>query len=154
MRANISKTIDAVLDGIEAELMTTGRHVIRTATIKTRAQGYHPSGYRTSDDDINYLADNGMAQVIQSRLFSRGYRSIRTGLFINIDTCTNIEYLRIILNNAEQTAEEKAKVAARLKILLDGQSGMKFDPETMDFLGWQEKPTEESFVADLEADAI
>ena len=95
-----------------------------------------------------------MAQVIQSRLFSRGYRSIRTGLFINIDTCTNIEYLRIILNNAEQTAEDKAKVAARLKTLLDGQSGMKFDPETMDFLGWQEKPTEESFMMDLEADAI
>lgn len=107
-----------------------------------------PSG----NDETKRLADIGLGQVIQQRLYNAGYRSIRLSLFVNLDRCVDIEYLSELLRSADIAVEEKEKVRTRIRELrnsrLDGQ--LRFDEDLQVIV----PINEDEFMEWLLADAI
>ncbi len=155
MRANISIIVDLVIDGIEREMEENKKFFIRTQTIKRRVSAWFHHGLTADDEDINYLARIGLEQVIQSRLYYRDYRSVRSGFFVCVSTCDNEQILNVILDSALENAESKQKVVARLaelKAKKTGQTEMTFSGS--DFSGYVVPKNESEFMRDIAAYAI
>ncbi|MBR3320750.1 MAG: hypothetical protein IKG04_02270 [Exiguobacterium sp.] len=150
-KSRISKIVDLVIDGIEIQLMESNKHVIRIETVKNRAMEYIE--FDAKNDDTVQCVKIGFDQIVHIRLHDYGYRSVRTGMFINLDDCDNIKRLKELFDSADTSVADKQKVMMRIKKKLDGQMVMQFDEEghCTDYI---ETMTEEEFVADLEADAI
>lgn len=135
---------------IEALHESTGRHLIRTETIKEAVRERIDIGGVNEESD--YLIDVGIGQVVQSVLYSKGYRSVQTGYFVNLDKCENPFYLTNLLNNAE--VEEKAKIGIKQRIdairhtYCDGQYRFDANGDLIQPL------TEEEFNEMLRRDAI
>lgn len=145
--------VGTVIDRLTEELEASGRHAIKTATIRARCASY--IDLSCDSEDAEYLAGIGFGQIIQSCLNNRGFRSIREGMFINLDKCTDIEYLTALYKNAEISAEERIVIRDRISALAqkhDGQSSLIIEGNKI--LGIREGMTEEEFMRRLEADAV
>ncbi len=149
-KSRISTIVDQIIDDIEIELEKEGKHVIQTKTVKERALVF--IDLICGNDDTQKCAEIGFDQVVHSRLYQYGYRSIRVGLFINLDSCDNIKRLQELLNSADASVLDKQKIWQKIKKQLDGQMEMQFDGA--EHTGYVETMTEEEFIDDLLADAI
>ena len=131
------------------------KHAIRTDTIKQRCRIKFPMD-DDDNDDLSYLASVGLAQVIQSQLYERGYRSVRVGIFVNFNTCNDPYYLAAMLDNAEIT--EKEKIWKRQDLIKEFKQ--KKDPQISFYFDDENNPhikvpmTEEAFIEKLERDAV
>ena len=102
------------------------------------------------------LLDAGARQLIQSRLYAKGYFSIATGYFVNLAECENLHYLEMMLTDKDSTIEKKVAARNRYKQLknLDGQMVLIPDPFDEELLNYTETKTLDEITDDLEADAI
>ena len=139
-----------VIDGIELQMAETNKHVIRVNTVKARAMEHIV--FDGQNEDTKKCTEVGFDQMVHSRLNEHGYRSVRTGRFINLERCDSVIRLEELLKNADTNIEDKKKIWKRIKDKLDGQMKMSFDGAVL--VGYEETMTEEEFLADLEADAV
>lgn len=151
MRNRVTEIISVEIELIESELERFDKHIIRTATLKDRCMSYLV--FDCGNDETEYCTAVGFAQAIQSQLYNHGYRSIRRGMFANLDRCENAVYLQAMVDNEDVDIKSKQIVLAKLKELRDGQSKMKFD-ENGNFVEYVEMPNEDDFMEMLEADAV
>ena len=149
-KTRVSTIIDQIIDDIEIQLERDSKHVIKVDTIKDRASEFITID--CNNDDSQRCAEIGFDQVVHNRLYQYGYRSIRMGLFINLDSCDNVQRLRELLNSADSSLQDKQKIWMKIKKQLDGQIEMQFDGS--EHTGYIETMTEEEFIDDLLADAI
>ena len=149
-KSRVSTIIDQIIDDIEIQLERDSKHVIKVDTIKDRASEFITID--CNNDDSQRCAEIGFDQVVHNRLYQYGYRSIRMGLFINLDSCDNVQRLRELLNSADSSLQDKQKIWMKIKKQLDGQIEMQFDGS--EHTGYVETMTEEEFIDDLLADAI
>lgn len=149
-KSRLSTIIDQIIDDIEIQLNADNKHVIKLDTVKERALEYITID--CNNDDSQKCAEIGFDQVVYGRLYQYGYRSVRMGLFINLDSCDNVKRLQELLNSADSSLQDKQKIWAKIKKQLDGQIEMQFDGA--DHVGYVETMTEEEFIDDLLADAI
>lgn len=149
-KTRISTIIDQIIDDIEIQLETENKHVIKVDTIKDRALEHITID--CNNEDSQRCAEIGFDQVVHGRLYQYGYRSIRMGLFVNLDSCDNVKRLRELLNSADSSLQDKQKIWMKIKKQLDGQIEMQFDGA--EHMGYVETMTEEEFIDDLLADAI
>lgn len=149
----ITQIVKDVISGIEAEMNVEKKHAIKTDTIKSRCERRFPM---EGDDDFSYLARTGLAQLIQSQLYEKGYRSVRTGVFVNFEVCVDPYYIAAMLDNAEELKDEKLwkrnDLINEFKKKKDPQISFYFDDEGMPHL--KIPMTEEEFLEKLEADAV
>ena len=150
---HITRIVKDAIAGIEMEMATGRKHAIKTETIKRRCNLKYPI---SGEDDFSYLATVGLAQIIQSQLYERGYRSVRTGIFVNFNSCNDPHYLNAMLENADGLEQEK--VMSKKKLI--GEFKKKKDPQISFYFDDQGIPhlkvpmTEEEFLEKLEADAV
>lgn len=149
-KSRISKIVDMVIDNVEIQLTESNKHVIRVETVKNRAMVHIDLGGINEDSDR--CIEVGFDQIVHNRLYNYGYRSVRTGMFINLDACESIPRLKALLDSEDATIADKQKVWAKIKKQLDGQMRMQF--EGSELASYVETMTEEEFLADLEADAV
>lgn len=149
-KSRVSTIIDQIIDGIEIQLESDNKHVIKVDTIKDRALEFITID--CNNDDSQRCAEIGFDKTVHDRLYQYGYRSIRMGLFINLDSCDNVQRLRELLNSADSSLQDKQKIWMKIKKQLDGQIEMQFDGS--EHTGYVETMTEEEFIDDLLADAI
>lgn len=149
-KSRISTIIDQIIDDIEIQLESDNKHVIKIDTVKDRARKYIIID--CNNDDSLRCAEIGFDQTVHNRLYQYGYRSVRMGLFINLDSCDNIKRLQELLNSADASLQDKQKIWQKIKKQLDGQMEMQFDGA--EHTGYVETMTEEEFIDDLLADAI
>lgn len=151
---NVSFIVDMVISGIEDEMFASGKHVIRTDTIRQRSMV--SIRVDAGNDDTKYLAEIGFGQVVQSRLYSRGYRSVRCGMFVNVDRCEDIDYLQELLKNADINMADKERVRDRIKKLRDSKilGQIYFDIDGDIISGLVVPISEEELIGKLEEDAV
>ena len=149
-KTRISTIIDQIIDNIEIQLEAKNKHVIKTDTVKERALEH--INLECGNDDTRRCAEIGFDQIVHNRLYQYGYRSIRMGLFINLDSCDNIQRLQELLNSADSSVQDKQKIWLKIKKQRDGQIEMQFNGA--EHTGYIETMTEEEFIDDLLADAI
>lgn len=151
MKNRVTEIISIEIELIESEMERFGKHVIRTATLKDRCMNHLI--LECGNDETQYLTDIGFGQAIQSGLYTHGYRSVRRGMFVNLERCESLPYLQAMEDNEDLDVKTKQIVLAKIKALKDGQSKMKFDTEG-NFIEYVEMPNENDFIDMLEADAI
>lgn len=151
---NISIIVGGIISDIEVALESKGKHIIKTKTIRERTLGCVE--IKGVNDDSDYLADVGLGQVIQSQLYTKGYRSVRNGFFVNLDRCEDIEYLQKLLENADTTANDKIMIRNRIKSLRDKKlSGqIEFDIIGNVVNGLNIPMNESEFMERLEGDSL
>lgn len=149
-KSRLSTIIDQIIDDIEIQLNADNKHVIKLDTVKERALEYITID--CNNDDSQKCAEIGFDQIVHCRLYQYGYRSVRMGLFINLDSCDNIKRLQELLNSADASLQDKQKIWQKIKKQLDGQIEMQFDGA--EHTGYIETMTEQEFIDDLLADAI
>lgn len=113
----LTAIIDEEILILENELKETDNHVIKTATLKDRVMRHIQ--FDGKNEETQYCAKVGFSQTIQMRLWVKGYRSLRTGFFINLDNCENVPYLQELLANADLAVSERERVKDRIKSLRD-----------------------------------
>lgn len=150
----ITAIIDTEILMLETEMEHTDKHVINTETLKNRVMLH--INFDGENDETKYCTKVGFGQVIQSRLFNNGYRSVRTGLFVNVDRCESISYLNEIVKNADASETTKAMVKERLKKIRDTKlSGqIEFDISGNIINGLTNPLSEDEFMEMLRADAV
>lgn len=151
MRNRVTEIISVEIELIESELERFGKHVIRTATLKDRCMNH--LFFECGNDETEYCTTVGFAQAIQSQLYNHGYRSVRRGMFVNLERCESLQYLQAMEDNEDLDIKTKQIVLAKIKELKDGQSKMKFD-KNGNFVEYIEMPNEDDFMEMLEADAV
>ena len=149
-KSRLSTIIDQIIDDIEIQLNADNKHVNKLDTGKERALEFITID--CNNDDAQKCAEIGFDQIVHGRLYQYGYRSVRMGLFINLDSCDNIKRLQELLNSADASLQDKQKIWQKIKKQLDGQIEMQFDGA--EHTGYIETMTEEEFINDLLADAI
>lgn len=112
---NVWRLVINQVEIAEQTMEGQGKHLIRTDRIKQRVKDR--LGVAGVDDDSDYLVDVGIQQVIQSVLYSRDYRSVKTGFFVNLAKCDNPTYLNKLLTNAETAEDAKTRIRMRIKEL-------------------------------------
>ena len=132
---------------IEIEMEQLNKHLISTETLMQRALPHFDIDAGT--DSTEYFTDVGVRQVMQSRLYAHGYRSVRRGYFVNLDRCDSLEYLQALLGNSELDVENREKVMRKIKEKRDAQTSMDFATGTIHV-----PMTEEEFMREIEADAV
>ena len=150
MKNRVTEIISIEIELIESEMEQFDKHVIRTATLKDRCMNH--LDFDCGNDETEYCTTVGFSQVIQSQLYNHGYRSVRRGLFVNLERCESLPYLQAMEDNEDLDVKTKQIVLAKIKERKDGQSRMKFDGA--EFVGYIEMPNEEDFIEMLEADAV
>ena len=146
--------IDEIIVILRGRCEREGKHLIKTDTI---FQMYKFAiNLEDEDPERKRLLENGAKQDIQTRLSVAGYCSVSIGYFVNVKSCTNIDYLNAVIASTEATI--KARTAAleqRKKIRKDnlkGQSEIQFD-DLGNIIGFEPKP-EKELELELEADSI
>lgn len=117
MKSNVSTMVKLIVEGLESEVEISGKHGIKTETIKERLFASNYFHIDCNNDDSEYLAHAGLGQVIQKCLQNKGYRSVVTGRFVNYEKCDNIHYLNQMLTNAEISTMEKKAIEERIRKL-------------------------------------
>ena len=152
IKTHKSSVVDEIILNLEERLRTENKHLLKTSTIFSLCK-YH---INLTDEikEREELLEIGMRQVIQSRLYAHGYFSVDTGFFVNEASCTDLEYLGMIIAGKDDVIKGKIAARNRIKELkqLDGQ--MEYVPDENNALILTENKTREQIIADLEADAI
>ena len=138
---------------LEAKADREGKHVIRTSSIKALIPGHLVSDWIGQDTETAYLAKCGLAQVIQSRLYEHGYRSLGGGYFVKLDICSNPEYLVELYNSADTSVRDKITIRRRIKERCDGQYTAVFSDDGQ-FVRYEFNMTQEEFFVCVEDDAV
>ena len=151
-----SEIVDIVIIMLEDKMKRLNRHLIKTESIYQMVS--HHIDLTDDSGEREELLEIGIKQVIQSRLYCRGYFSVEKGYFVNVEQCDNLAYLKMILNNKDDVINNKVdarnQVKQRIKELmgLDGQ--MTLIPDSDNILIPMETKTQEELLDDLEADAV
>lgn len=151
-----SEIVDTVIIMLEDKMKRLDRHLIKTESIYQMVSRH--IDLTDNSGEREELLEIGIKQVIQSRLYSRGYFSVEKGYFVNVEQCDNLAYLKMILNNKDDVINNKVdarnQVKQRIKELmgLDGQ--MTLIPDSDNILIPIETKTQEELLDDLEADAV
>ena len=152
---NISLVVDNIITVVESQLDGEIKFAIKTETVKTMVKSIVP--IRHKNPHFEYLMEVGLSQVIEQRLYQRGYRSICKGLFINLEKCNDpYEVFRLLKHEAKRADGVNGmydQMLKKLKELCDGTSRIIFN-EKNEPIGIAFAPTEEEFMAKLEAGAI
>ena len=96
-KSRISTIIDQIIDDIEIQLNADNKHVIKLDTVKERALEFITID--CNNDDSQKCAEIGFDQIVHGRLYQYGYRSVRMGLFINLDSCSSNSFLYFCLDS-------------------------------------------------------
>ena len=147
-----SAIVDIVIITLEEKMRRLGKHLIKTETIFQMCC----SRIDLSDDSEvrEELLEIGMRQVIQSRLYCRGYFSVAKGYFVNVEECTNLAYLDMIVHNKDDVINGKAAARNRNDVLRGGNGQMTMVSDDDGNISLMETKTEEEIINDLEADAV
>lgn len=149
----IIRTVENAIRYLEMQAETEGKHVLKTESIKKHIPDNLISDWKDQDTETAYLAKCGLAQVVQSRLYEHGYRSLGNGYFVKLDICSNPEYLVELYNNADTSVRDKIAVRKRIKEQCDGQAVAIFARDGQ-FIGYEFNKTQEEFYECVESDAV
>ena len=164
---NISIITDEIIDGLLVEMKLCNRHVIRTSTIRNRVTDYLLLDY--GNNDTKDLVNMGITQLIQQRLYAKGFRSCdaksaepsdegtkRDGYFTSLKDCKNVEYLARMYRNQATTVKEKQQICEIIKSMHDGVLGqLYFEIDGAQVVGINTTPlSEEEFYKMLHNDSI
>lgn len=149
----IIRTVENAIQSLELQAEIEGKHVIKTDSIKQRIPRRMVSDWIDQDTETAYLAKCGLGQVIQSRLYEHGYRSLGNGYFVKLDICNNPEYLVELYNNADTSVRDKIAVRKRIREQCDGQAVAIFAKDGQ-FIGYEFNKTQEEFYECVEDDAV
>ena len=154
MKELITALADLELKTLETKMLSEDKHLISTRTLRDRIE--RQVDLSDENRDREYLMTIGLGQVMQSRLYVNGYRSVRTGYFVNLDKCDNVPYLYALLQNEDlQIAEKtvvKKKIEALMKKKRDPQCSLIFDGS--EIVGISNPPTEDEVIEMVEQDAV
>lgn len=147
-----SSVVDTVIGMLEIRMKHEGKHLLKTDTI-IRSVSMH---INLADDlpEREELLIVGIKQVIQSRLYVRGYFSMMPGYFVNVADCDKPEYLQLVINNKDNVIETKVKARNRMKELLGLDGQMVMIPDENNILHCCETKTKEELTVEIEADAV
>ena len=147
---NVNWVIDQNINIIETKLAEKKRHVISTETLKLMSKRH--LNISTDTDDAKYCVKVGFNHLVCQRLYARGYRSLRDGYFVNLDTCYDIDYLKKLLENSDATLQEKASVNQRIREIRNTRCDCQYEfDENMNIV---ETLTEEQFIEKIKEDAV
>lgn len=149
----IVRAVENAIQVLEAKADREGKHVIKTGSIRKHIPNRLVSDWIGLDTETAYLAKCGLTQVVQSRLYEHGYRSLGDGFFVKLDTCSNPEYLVELYNNADTSVQEKIAIRRRIKEQCDGQGAMIWANDGS-LIGYEFAKTQEEFYACVKADAV
>jgi hypothetical protein len=149
----IIRAVENAIQHLEAKAEDEGKHVIKTGSIKERIPNSIVSDWIDQDTETAYLAKCGLAQVVQSRLYEHGYRSLGNGYFVKLDICKNPEYLVELYNNADTSVRDKMAIRKRIKEQCDGQAVAIFAQDGQ-FVGYEFNKTQEEFYEYVKRDAV
>ena len=144
---NESFVFDQEIVYLEVEMEKFGKHLISTDTLMQRALPHFE--IEAGTDSTEYFTDVGVRQVMQTRLYAHGYRSVRRGYFVNLDRCDSYEYLTALLESSETDVKTRAAVMEKIKEKKDGQTSIDFSNGTVHV-----PMNEEQFMQKIKADAI
>lgn len=151
-----SEKVDNIIFMLKDRLHTEGKNLIKTETIYKLCA--HCIDLVGKDDEQNELLESGMKQTMQSRLYANRFFSVYPGYFVNIDECTNISYLSMVINEKDNVLANKIGVRndikKRINELMAANGQMVMIPDKDGILNIEETKTQEEIMADLEADAI
>lgn len=146
----VSFTVRTIVEELISEAVTKDKHVLKVDTIRERAERH--IGTKCKDEDHEVLYSIGLNQLIYQWLNAFGFYSVRTGMFVNPDTCHNVQYLEAIIDNANNSIDGRTKAMERIKAVRDGQISMHFAGG--DIIDLDIPMTEEEFMDYLTADAV
>lgn len=149
----IIRAVENAIQFLEAKAEDEGKHVIKTSSIKDHVPHDLVSDWIDQDTETSYLAKTGFGQVVQSRLYEHGYRSLGNGYFVKLDICDNPEYLVELYNNADTSVRDKIAVRKRIREQCDGQAVALFAQDGQ-FIGYEFNKTQEEFYECVESDAV
>lgn len=145
---NITDIARAELDLIKERLADTGKHIIKTETLKSNIMAHVPLD--TEDENELYLIDVGIVQVAQSVLWADGWRSVADGYFASLHDCKDLVQLKLMLKNSDRRVESAVRINGEVKMYESRQlkiAGLDCDELVAE-------PSYEDLIADLEADAV
>lgn len=145
---NITDIARAELDLIKERLADTGKHIIKTETLKSNIMAHVP--LNTEDENELYLIDVGIVQVAQSVLWADGWRSVADGYFASLHDCKDLVQLKLMLKNSDRRVESAVRINGEVKMYESRQlkiAGLDCDELVAE-------PSYEDLIADLEADAV
>lgn len=147
-----SEVVDSIINAYETEMRKAKKHLLKTNTLLNAISGHIDLTDELAEREELLLI--GIKQVLQSRLYAHGYFSINTGYFVNLAECTNLAYIKCLLDSKDSTLEVKRVARNRIKELkgLDGQ--LEFIPDDNNCLDITENKTKEELLEDMEADAV
>lgn len=147
-----SEVVDNVILTIEERLISEQKNLIKSETVLSMVENHIDI---TDDEETRHeLMLIGIKQVIQSRLYARGYFSIGGGYFVNVYTCKKIEYLQDVVKNKENVLEIKTIAKKRIEELVGAAGQSVYVPDENNNLILTETKLQDEVIADLEADAI
>lgn len=136
------------LDLIKERLASTGKHIIKTETLKANIMAHIT--LHTKDENELYLIDVGIVQVAQSVLWADGWRSVADGYFASLHDCKDLVQLKLMLKNSDRRVESAVRINGEVKMYESRQlkiAGLDCDELVAE-------PSYEDLIADLEADAV
>ena len=151
-----SEKVDSIIFMLKERLYLEKKNLIKTETIYEMCA--HCIDLVGQDDEQNELLESGMRQTIQSRLYANRFFSVYKGYFVNVDECTNISYLSMVINQKDDVINNKANVRndikKRINELIAANGQLKMIPDKNGILKIEETKTQEELFLDLEADAV
>lgn len=151
-----SEIVDAVIVMLEEKMKRLGRHLLKTETIYRMV--CNQIDISDDSEEKEELLEIGIKQVIQSRLYCRGYFSVFKGYFVNVEESTNLAYLNMVVNNKDKILDKKADVRNQIKKRINELTGLNGQltlvPDENNLLIITENKTEDELLNDLEADAV
>lgn len=142
-----SYVFDEEITLMEIEMESVGKHLISTESLRSRAMPHFDIDAGT--ETTERFTEIGIGQVMQQRLYVRGYRSVRRGYFVNLDRCDSLEYLTALLGNVELDVESREKVMRKIKEQRENQLSFDFENGSIHI-----PMNEEQFMKHIEADAV
>ena len=147
-----SEAVDRAITALEGKMRNEGKHLIKTESIIQIVSNL--IDLTDTMQERQELLEIGIKQVIQGRLYARGYFSVTTGYFVNVLECENLVYLNMIINGKDDVIEGKVKARNRVKELTDRAGSTYMVPDKDNNLILVEYKPIDELMDDLEADAV
>jgi len=153
-----SEIIDEMIIVAEEIMKKLDKHLLKTETLREMCE-HHPEVDIEDEDDMRErFLNSGLQQAMQSRLYAHNYFSVYDGYFVNVDTCQNIAYLKMILQSKDDVLLDKVgkrnEIKKKVNEMLSYNGQMRLVPDEDNILSIIETKTMNEVIADLEADAI
>lgn len=147
-----SEAVDTAISALEMRMRKEGKHLIKTESILVIVGQL----IDLSDEiqERQELIEVGIKQVIQSRLYARGYFSVSVGYFVNVAECENLPYLQMIVDRKDSTIEAKKKARDRIDDLKKKAGEILFGADDSNNLIIHEYKPIDELMDDLNADAV